>query len=177
MDNPIEPKLSSSRILTIPLRISLGLLLVAFVFKLMHWQGGNHLFISSLVLLFVLYPIRFFAKKPKRLSDHLKLYVVLTWVVSTCLITQHMPYGMETRLIFAAFMLLWILVEAYEIFILKMEKTFFNRPWWWTTAAILIFLGIGNSIFATNPFSNLYLITGLAILCGGLLVDIRKKGK
>ena len=106
-----------SKILTLPLRISLIILIYGALFKLMHWPNANVLMLIGSTLVLVLYIIRFFYKIEKKLLDYVKLFLVLIWLFNYTITVFHflkLPYVLE--IILAILFFWWLIVEGLTIF-------------------------------------------------------------
>jgi hypothetical protein len=78
------------KILTLPLRLALILLIIGALFKIMHWPYSSILMFIAGVSLTVLYTIRFLNKKTKSRLDYIKLALVLLWLISYFLKVFHL---------------------------------------------------------------------------------------
>lgn len=68
------------KILTLPIRVALVILLFGVLFKVMHWPYATELMFNGGILLGVLYTIRFMYKTNKKQLDYVKLAFVLLWL-------------------------------------------------------------------------------------------------
>ena len=72
----------ATKILTLPLRVALVILLYGALFKVMHWPYANILMLIGGVSIGLLYTIRFLNKEDKSKLDYVKIAIVLIWVFS-----------------------------------------------------------------------------------------------
>jgi hypothetical protein len=78
-----------SRLYTIALFV-IGLIVLGFLFQIMHLPGADELLLYPYIILFCLYLVHFIYKKPKKRVDILKLVMLISFLVLPPLIMLHM---------------------------------------------------------------------------------------
>src|SRR5688500_708020 len=66
-----------------------GLVVVGFLFKILHWQGADELLFYPFIILFCLYGVHFINKKPKRRLDVLKVAMTTSFLAITPLVSLY----------------------------------------------------------------------------------------
>jgi hypothetical protein len=130
-----------TKILTLPIRIALVILVFGALFKLMHWSYAKELMFFGGILIGTLYSIRFLNKKEKTLLDYVKLSFVFLWLFSYLVQVFH----------------LFSISYIFEICLLILFV------WWFFKEGIFYFK---NRKFKKNGFAKVlyYIILGLALL-------------
>ena len=172
---------TDKKILTPFFKILISILIIGILFKVQHWPFANGLLLIAYSLIGLLYPIRFFYKKRKRLIDYIKLILIMSWSLDGVFFTLHLPYRNWVEILVGASFLLWVILELINFFrqfnnlgsakeklvILKelRPKTIFE------IAGLVTFLG---AIFKIQhwPYGLVLLIVGLSLVCVGLLKDL-----
>ncbi|MEO0526649.1 MAG: hypothetical protein AAFZ89_05450 [Bacteroidota bacterium] len=105
------------KILKIPLRIGVGVLLMGILVKSLNWSSySNHIIIGSLIGISILYSIRFLKKTKKTFLDYVKLILILVWSTNVMVSILHLPYeGILEIITFIAF-LIWTVFEGTAYF-------------------------------------------------------------
>ncbi len=161
--------------LTLPLRISLMILVLGTLFKVMHWPYGQALISLSSALIMVLYGFRFYFKKDKTMLDYLKLAMVLLWTLSNLIKSFHLftiPYVFEILIL--VLIIWWLIAEGFALLFnrrLKKNKgiKISYYVWLFTTISLIAF----GVVFKIQhwPFSNIMFTFGMLFLCVFLLLD------
>jgi GldL N-terminal domain len=166
--------MNSTNILKV-LKLSISLLIIAILFKLMHWQYSKILFSISIFSIIIFYPIRFYLKKDKIILDYAKLLLVLFGVTNFYLKVMHFPnhniivYGTPL------FFYLWLLLEIFANN--KNEESSSNSV---LPFGVNIFLGlliVFGTIFKIMhwPYSQHMLISGFILLALSFTINTFKK--
>lgn len=102
------------KILRTPLRISIAVLILGFLFKIMHWPYGNLIITVSFILISILYFFRFFNKSKKILLDYAKLLLVFSFSIRGIIITLHLPFKDVFNIIALIAALAWLLLGGHK---------------------------------------------------------------
>ncbi len=95
------------------LRICMAILLVASLFKIMHWPWAGMLLVIGALGMPIIYSIWFLSKGIKRMSDYLKvLLVFFIFTTSLCKI-MHWPSFDELNQSIIRFLLFWLVIGVY----------------------------------------------------------------
>jgi len=168
-------KHKNSKILTLPLRIALVVLIFGALFKVMHWSYAKELMFTSGITIGVLYSIRFFNKTEKSQLDYVKLSLILIWVFSYLVQVFHLfsvPYILETCLLIL--LLWWFVKEGVSYFKnRKFKKKNFIKAVYYVLiglATFTLFLGI---IFKIQhwPYGSELFVLGILLLNTILILD------
>ena len=103
---------SPKKILTLPLRIALAILIVGSLLKIMHWPNGNLVMNIGFATIFILYPIRFWKKDLKTLIDWIKLGLALCWALNGILTIEKLPVKNILSNITLGLFMTWVLLEG-----------------------------------------------------------------
>ena len=109
------------KILSLPLRLGVILVIVGALFKIMHWPGSNILMLVGFISIGVLYSIRFLKKDPKLRLDYVKLILVLLWLVNYTITVFHLykiPFLLE---ICVAILFCWWFIEEGSSYLTNRE--------------------------------------------------------
>lgn len=163
------------KILTMPLRLSLVILLLGMLMKILEWPFASQIMLISFAIIGTLYFIRFF-KKPSRLFlDYVKMVLVFFWTTNGVFRIMDFPYTIIFQVIIGASFITWFILEGTAYF-LDDDKGIKNsiRQLIWNfvmvggTLAIIAgsLLKILNWEYATH-----LLVLGIVIVTGYILKD------
>ena len=102
---------SEKKILTLPLRIALSILIIGLLFKIMHWPYSDYIMCSSFIIILILYPIRFWKKRKKAIIDWVKLVFVLLWTINGIIVVEHLPFKYISSTLTLFFFIVWLIIE------------------------------------------------------------------
>lgn len=146
------------------LRILAGCFVMGILFKIMHWPGAKLILSSVLILLPIVYSIRFYFKDKKLFSDYLKLVLVIIGSFAYLLHKiLHWPFGKELYILTLALLCVFLLFQVYR-YLFKNETE--QSPIWNTKTAfsipgVIVFIGVLFKIMHW-PGASILLIVGLA---------------
>tara|TARA_R110002074_G_scaffold28098_6_gene81051 strand:+ start:288 stop:821 length:534 start_codon:yes stop_codon:yes gene_type:complete len=167
-DNP-------QKILNLPLRLAIVILLFGALFKLMHWPFAKELMFLGGILIGVLYTIRFFNKKDKYQLDYVKLTFVLLWVFSYLVQVFHLfyvPYIFEVCLLIL--FLWWFIKEGSSYFKnRKFNKKGPIRVMYYILIGLASFLLFFGLIFKIQhwPYGSELFVLGIVLLNTIVILD------
>lgn len=150
-----------------------------FIFSGLLWYVDfkyvNEVKIVSLFVILILYPVRYFIKKPKIFLDHVKLAMIFLWSANQLVYQYRIDYnetiskiqtafGILTMILFA----IWLFMEGIDYF--SKEKISDGKKFkrrliqknLFATAALLVTLG-AVFVFMHYPYGELMIYTGLGI--------------
>ncbi|MEJ1221749.1 hypothetical protein [Sediminicola sp. 1XM1-17] len=104
------------KILTLPLRISMCVILVGFIFKVLHWQLASTLLTLGFVSILVLYALRFWNKPQKTFLAYNKLILISFWTINGLIQMYHLPFALYTQIILVISLILWAVLEGTAYF-------------------------------------------------------------
>ncbi len=105
------------KILKLPLRISLAVLLSGILAKMLEWPYANEIILYSFSTIGVLYVIRFFNKREKQFVDYTKLVLVSFWSIYGIFTILKLPYTLFFLIIMAITFVLWFVLEGTAYFL------------------------------------------------------------
>ena len=163
------------KILTLPLRLGLIILILGALFKVMHWPYSKELMFIGAISIGVLYIIRFIYKKEKSKLDYVKLSLVIMWLFYYLTQVFHLyniPYIVEICLVLLFFW--WFTEEG--VFYFKNQKFKTNRflkITYYLLIGITSFLLLFGMLFKTQhwPYGSLMFTLGVVLLCVILILD------
>ena len=159
------------------IRLSLSIVIIGILFKIMHWSYSQALMTIGLGLIVLLYPIRYYFKKNKRLIDHVKLVLGICLPIHYYVNVFHLPsFFLLTILSFGAF-IFWLILELYEMYQNNTNKSLKVFPF--GILSINIFFVLFGIFFKLwhYPNANLILILGFVLLFAYFIVDTFKLKK
>lgn len=107
---------SDKKILTIPLRISMCVILVGFIFKILHWAMASTLVTLGFISILVLYAIRFWKKPKKTFLAYNKLILISFWAINGLIQIFHLPFVLYTQIILVLSLVVWAILEGTAYF-------------------------------------------------------------
>ncbi|NJB70084.1 hypothetical protein GGR42_000546 [Saonia flava] len=112
---------NQKKYLTIPIRISLLLILVGMLFKALHWIPvfTNGIILCSFVAISILYSLRFSKKQTKGSIAYIKLVLVIFWSLNGIFTILHLPYGEVFQIVSLIAFLFWTAMEGTSYFFNK----------------------------------------------------------
>lgn len=109
--------MADRKILKIPLRIGISILLLGILLKTQQWSShANTIIIVALVSISVLYTIRFWKKTRKVFLDYVKLVLIVFWCTNVILSVLHLPYETFFEVITFIAFLIWTVLEGTAYF-------------------------------------------------------------
>ncbi|MGB7395025.1 MAG: hypothetical protein WA913_11575, partial [Pricia sp.] len=102
---------TSKKILTVPLRISITVLLLGMLFQIAEWPYATEIILFAFSAIGLLYPIRFWKKQEKRFLDYIKLILVVFWSVNGIFRALDFTYTLFFQVVIAISFIIWIILE------------------------------------------------------------------
>ncbi|MEO1013243.1 MAG: hypothetical protein AAFX53_18265 [Bacteroidota bacterium] len=141
--------ITTKRILTTPIRLSIGVLLLAMLAKALQWPYASTIMLISFCAIALLYGTRFWKKQEKSFIDYVKLVLVVFWTTNGIFSILHFPYTIVFQIVIAISFLTWFVMEGTAYFLDEDRKS-------------------KNSL--SQILWNCAMVGGtLAIICGSLL--------
>ena len=162
--------------LTLPLQLAVAAVLIGAALKLQHWPGSLLMLAVGNAAVLVLYPIRYSQKQDKKLIDHVKLLLAITWSLNGIFITFDLPYKSYFKFVSAALCLAWIVIENIGYFNDSSHSNTtatFASPYF----ALAALLTIGGAMLYIRhwPFALLVTCSGIAVGMIWVFKDLFKK--
>lgn len=89
--------------------------LVSMSFRIQHWPYGNELAVVSILLIGIVYTLRYSLKKEKSTKDFVKLILVASGVLLSVLISFKMQNLFYVRFMLILSGIVWLTLEFYDI--------------------------------------------------------------
>lgn len=153
-------------ILSIPLALSLLLLLIGYVSRVQHWPFGVEMERTGFVLIALFYAIRYLRKNTVRYKDTLKFVLVISWCGLSLLASfklQHISFLIYSIMAIGFF---WLILEMKDIF----KHGFKRSNMILVVGALLLAL---EALFRIQhwPLSSIIHLISLLILVLGFFTD------
>lgn len=171
------------KILTMPLRLSVVLILMGMLMKFFEWPMATQVMFVSFAAIGVLYFIRFWKKPTRHFIDYNKLVLVSFWALNGIFNIMDFPYTILFQVIIAVSFVLWFVMEGTAYF-LDDDRSSKNSSMQllWNFAMVLGTLAIiaGSLLKILNwEFAIPLLTLGIAMVAIYVLKDVfttRKMG-
>ncbi|MGB5820513.1 MAG: hypothetical protein WBG90_13595 [Saonia sp.] len=166
--------MADRKILKIPLRIGIAVLLLGIFVKIQHWSSyANTIIISALIAISVLYSIRFWKKPKKLFLDYIKLILVVFWSINVIVSVLHWPYESVLEAITFVAFLIWTVLEGTAYFSKGESKVSLDQILWngiMVIGSLAIIAGIICKILHWS-YSTPLLILGFFLIAVYILKD------
>ena len=174
MQSPFQSLREPDKRFRQPILIGIALFILYALWRLQHWPGQGILLYTSLGLILVFYPLRFWFKPVKKVEDYIKLLLVISFVVSRYLQLMHLPGAFTASIVFAMSFVLWFINDLFQIRWSRIK----NWPLFLgyllsaaaiTTGAVLKLIGLNSAdAFLVAGFILLFLLFTFALFNGNL---------
>lgn len=163
------------KILTLPIRIALIILIIGALFKIMHWPYYKELMLIGALSIGVIYVVRFIYKKEKTKLDYAKLALVILWLfnyLSQVFHLYNIPYIVDICIVVLFFW--WFIEEGF--FYLKNRKfktSKIIKVVYYFLIGLTVFLLLFGTLFKIQhwPYGSLMFTLGILLLCLILILD------
>lgn len=164
------------KILKMPLRISLAILLSAIIAKMFEWPYAKDIILYGFVVVGFLYVIRFFKKPKKQFVDYIKLVLVSFWAIYGVLTILDFPYALFFLIIMAFTFVMWFVMEGTAYF-LDDDRKAKNSTYQilWNFVLVLGTLGVisGSLLQILNWYYAIHLLSvGITVVAAYILKDV-----
>jgi hypothetical protein len=161
------------------LRLSIPIFLIGVLFKLMHWPFADKFMLISVLIVVLLYPIRFYLKKEKRAIDYAKLILLISFPINYYFQVFHLPIPSFLPYVSLISFIAWILLEFYDNYTSHISKdaSFRIFPFGIPSVIILtLLIGVLYKVIGL-PNARTILIFGFVALCICFIIDTFKPKK
>lgn len=161
-----------SKILSIPLAISVIILLIGYVSRVQHWANGAIIERVAFATIAVLYTVRFSLKQKRNLKDVVKLMLIVSWSVTSILAPLRMPNVYILQILVAATGVFWLILEIMDL--VKRNVA---------TSNTILFLGalllVAEAIFRVQwwPGGSMLHLLALLVISIGFVIDFAQTRK
>ena len=166
----------NKKILKLPLRISLVILLLGFLAKMFEMPFASKMLLVAFASLGILYTIRFFNKKEKEFIDFNKLALVSFWSLYGVFTILNFPYTLFFLIMTAIAFVLWFVMEGTAYF-LDEDRRAKNSLYHilWNFALVLGTLGViaGSLLKILHWDYSIHLLSlGITMIAAYVLKDV-----
>ena len=105
------------KILKMPLRVSLAVLLSGVIAKMLEWPYAKEIILYSFAVIGVLYAIRFIKKQEKQFIDYTKLALVTFFSLYGIFTMLEFPYTLFFLILMAITFVMWFVMEGTAYFL------------------------------------------------------------
>ena len=165
----------SKKILTLPIRLALVLLIIGALFKIMHWPYSLILIFTAVVTLVLLYIIRFLNKKSRNKLDYVKLGIVVLWSIGYFLKVSHVfKHRYILDIVVAILFLYWFCNDnPYYLIHRKFKKRGIIKVVYQILKVFTILSLIFGVLFKIQhwPYGSILFTQGIMSLCLFLVLD------
>lgn len=168
---------TEKKILRTPLRIAISLLIVGFIWKILHFPTiANPIIIISLFAIGVLYAFRFWKKSKKGFLEYNKLVLVTSWSLNGIFKILDLSHNDFFQLLGSLAFLVWIIMEGISYLIDDKEDNRSDIIYFiWNTMMIIgilaIIIGSLTKILEWE-YATPTLVTGFILVTAYVLKDI-----
>ena len=169
------------KILTMPLRLSIVVLLMGMLMKVLEWPMANQVMFLSFAVIGILYIFRFLKKTSRHFVDYVKMVLVFFWTTNGIFRIMDFPYTILFQVVIAISFVLWFILEGTAYFLdddRKAKNTTNQLIWNFTMVAGTLAIIVGSILKILNwEFALPLLILGIVILAAYILKDAFKADK
>ncbi len=167
---------AQDKILKIPLRVSMTLLLMGMLAQILDWPHANKLLLVCFIAVGVLYTIRYWKKSTKKFIDHVKVTLVVFWSVNGISTILGFQYTVFFQVVIGITFLIWFILEGTAYFLDEDRKSKNSRPQiLWNIAMVVGTLSIiiGSLLSMLDwQFSLPLLVFGILTVAVYILKDV-----
>lgn len=164
------------KILTMPLRVAIVVLLLGMLMKVLEWPMATQVMFVSFTVIGVLYVIRFLKKTSRHFVDYVKLVLVFFWTTNGIFRIMDFPYTILFQVIIAISFVLWFILEGTAYFLdedRRAKNSTKQLIWNFAMVAGTLAIIVGSILKILNwDFALPLLICGIVILAAYILKDV-----
>ena len=169
------------KILTVPLRISIALLLMGMLMKVLEWPLASQIMLVSFIAIALLYIVRFWKKGKVQFIDYVKLILVTFWTLNGVLRVLDFQYSIFFQIITAISFIIWFILEGTAYFLdddRKAKNSNAQLAWNFSMVVGTLCIISGSLLKLLNwNFAIPLLVFGIAVVTAYILKDVFPFGK
>ena len=167
---------TNKKILKMPLRVSLAILLSGMLAKILEWPFAKEIMLFGFSAIGVLYALRFLKKSEKQFIDYTKLVLVSFWATNGIFTILDFSYTLFFQVIIAVSFVTWFVMEGTAYF-LDEDRRAKNSMYQilWNCALVLGTLGLisGSLLKILNWDYAIHLLSlGITMIAAYILKDV-----
>lgn len=164
------------KILKLPLRISLAILLLGTVAKITEWPFAPEIMLIGFSAIGLLYVFRFLKKTEKKFLDYTKLTLIIFWTANGIFKVLGFPFTLFFQIIIAISFIIWFVMEGTAYF-LDEDRRAKNSiaQILWNCALIIGVLGVisGSLLKLIDWDYSIHLLSlGITFIAAYILKDV-----
>ncbi len=105
------------KILKLPLRISIAVLLLGMLAKILEWSYAKEIMLLGFSAIGILYVFRFLKKSEKQFIDYTKLVLISFWATNGIFRVLDFPYTLFFQIITGIAFITWFIMEGTAYFL------------------------------------------------------------
>ncbi|MBT8298128.1 MAG: hypothetical protein KJO52_07320 [Maribacter sp.] len=164
------------KILTMPLRLSIVILLMGMLMKVLEWPLAQEVMFVSFATIGILYVFRFFKKPSRQFIDYVKMVLVFFWTTNGIFNIMDFPYTVLFQVIIAISFVLWFILEGTAYFLdddRRAKNSTRQLIWNFVMVAGTLAIIVGSILKILNwEFALPLLIIGILVLAAYILKDV-----
>lgn len=166
---------TEKRILTLPIRLAVVVLIFGALFKIMHWPYAHDLMLISSITIAILYTLRFLFKKKKTTVTYVKLVLILLWIFKYFVDAFHLiklPYILDVVILILFFW--WLISDGLDFFKNRTFKVKGITKYLYILFSILCVLALALDIIIKIqhwPYGDLIFVIGILMLNFLIIAD------
>ena len=165
----------AKKILALPIRIALVLLLLGSLFSIMKWPFSKELIAIGGISIAILYGFRFAYKNIKDQLDYIKLALIILWVFKNLSKVFHLGYDLIiVELLLTLLFIWWLIEEGFSYFRARRFRGKGVLKISYFIIASLAFFGVSFGLLFNIqhwPYGSDLLALGTLMLCALLIID------
>jgi len=164
------------KILTMPLRLAIVVLLMGMLMKVLEWPMATQLMFVSFAVIGILYVFRFLKKTSRHFVDYVKVVLVFFWTTNGIFRIMDFPYTILFQVIIAISFVLWFILEGTAYFLdedRRAKNSTKQLIWNFAMVAGTLAIIVGSILKILNwEFALPLLVCGIVILAAYILKDV-----
>ena len=108
---------NTKKILKLPLRISIVVLLFGMLAKILEWPYASKIMLLGFSTIGILYVFRFLKKSERQFIDYTKLVLIVFWATNGIFRVLDFPYTLFFQIITAIAFVTWFIMEGTAYFL------------------------------------------------------------
>lgn len=164
------------KILKLPLRISLAILLLGTVAKITEWPFAREIMLIGFSAIGFLYIFRFLKKTEKKFLDYTKLVLIIFWTANGIFKILGFPFTLFFQIIIAISFIIWFVMEGTAYFLDedRRAKNSISQILW-NCALVIGTLGVisGSLLKLIDWDYSIHLLSlGITLIAAYILKDV-----
>lgn len=117
----------SKKSINLYLKISIAVIILGILFKILHYSFAVFFFLTGALGIIIFYSLRFALKRPKKLLDYSKLFLVTTFIIQYVLRVFHRSFGGIFSLLAQIALVIFMVLLVRDVFFVKDQSEKFDH--------------------------------------------------